>query len=92
MKWWKQKRRDPPAAVVQVRRDEGHPFGAVDRYVPLRTGEAALYRAIREGVPILDAAIWKLVRLCGGVGVRCADPKAQAGLETFFRTVDTGWA
>ena len=91
MKWWKQKRREPPAAVVQVRRGEGQPFGVLDRYVPLRGGEIALYRAIREGVPILDAAIWKLVRLCGGVGVRCANPKAQAGLEEFFRTVDTGW-
>ena len=91
MKWWKQKRREPPAAVVQVRRGEGQPFGVLDRYVPLRGGEIALYRAIREGVPILDAAIWKLVRLCGGVGVRCADPKARQGLETFFRTVDTGW-
>ena len=91
MKWWKQKRREPPAAVVQVRRGEGQPFGVLDRYVPLRGGEIALYRAIREGVPILDAAIWKLVRLCGGVGVRCADPKARQGLEAFFRTVDTGW-
>ena len=91
MKWWKQKRREPPAAVVQVRRGEGQAFGVLDRYVPLRGGEIALYRAIREGVPILDAAIWKLVRLCGGGGVRCADPKAQAGLEAFFRTVDTGW-
>jgi hypothetical protein len=91
MKWWKQKRREPPAAVVQVRRGEGQPFGVLDRYVPLRGGEIALYRAIREGVPILDAAIWKLVRLCGGVGVKCADPAAQKGLEEFFRTVDTGW-
>ena len=91
MKWWKQKRREPPAAVVQVRRGEGQPFGVLDRYVPLRGGEIALYRAIREGVPILDAAIWKLVRLCGGVGVKCAGQTAQAGLEEFFRTVDTGW-
>ena len=91
MKWWKQRRREPPAAVVQVRRNEGQPFGVLDRYVPLRGGEIALYRAIREGVPILDAAIWKLVRLCGGVGVKCADSTAQKGLEEFFRTVDTGW-
>ena len=91
MKWWKQKRREPPAPVVQVRRGEGHPFGVVDRYVPLHTGEIALYRAIREGVPIVDAAIWKLVRLCGGGGVTCPNPKAQAGLERFFCTVDTGW-
>ena len=91
MKWWKQKRREPPAPVVQVRREEGHPFGVMNRYVPLCTGEAALYRAIREGVPIVDAAIWKLTRLCGGVGVRCANPEAQAGLDEFFRSVDTGW-
>lgn len=91
MKWWKQKRREPPAPIVQVRRGDGHPFGMLDRYVPLHTGEIALYRSIREGVPIVDAAIWKLVRLCGGVGVKCADRAAQAGLEEFFRTVNVGW-
>ena len=91
MRWWKQKRREPPAPVVQVRRGEGHPFGALDRYMPLRTGEMALYRAIREGVPIVDAAIWKLVRLCGGVSVRCGDPRAQEGLDRFLQTVDAGW-
>ena len=91
MKWWKQKRRELPAPVVQVRRGGSQPFGVLDRYVPLGTGEMALYRAIREGIPIVDAAIWKLVRLCGGVGVKCANPRAQRGLEEFFRTVDTGW-
>ncbi len=91
MKWWKQKRRQPPKPVVQVRREEGQPFGALNRYMPMGTGEIALYRAIREGVPIVDAAVWKLTRLCGGVGVKCGDSRAQAGLEEFFRTVDTGW-
>ena len=91
MKWWKQKRRQPPKPVVQVRREEGQPFGALDRYMPMGAGEIALYRAIREGVPIVDAAVWKLTRLCGGVGVKCGDARAQAGLEEFFRTVDTGW-
>ena len=91
MKWWKQKRRQPPKPVVQVRREEGQPFGALNRYMPMGTGEIALYRAIREGVPIVDAAVWKLTRLCGVVGVKCGDSRAQAGLEEFFRTVDTGW-
>ena len=91
MKWWKQKRRQPPKPVVQVRREEGQPFGALNRYMPMGTGEIALYRAIREGVPIVGAAVWKLTRLCGGVGVKCGDSRAQAGLEEFFRTVDTGW-
>ena len=91
MKWWKQRRREAPTPVVQVRQARGQPFGALDRYVPLRPGEIGLYRAIREGVPIVDAAIWKLVRLCGGVSARCGDPGAQAGLERFLQTVDAGW-
>mgnify|MGYP000435277711 CR=1 FL=1 len=91
MKWWERKRREPPAPVVQVRQGKGQPFGALDRYVPLSSGEVELYRAIREGVPLVDAAIWKLVRLCGGTTPRCGDGRAQAGLDRFWRTVDTGW-
>ena len=91
MKWWKQKHPKSPPPVVQVRQGGGHPFGALERYVPLRPGEMGLYRAIREGVPIVDAAIWKLVRLCGGTSVQCQDPGAQRELDRFWRTVDTGW-
>ena len=92
MKWWERRKREtPPAPVVQVRRGTGHPFGALDRYVPLCPGEGRLYRAIREGVPIVDAAIWKLVRLCGGVRPVCRDGAAQEGLDRFWREVDTGW-
>ena len=52
--------------AVQLREGGRHPFGALDGYVPLRHGEIAIYRAIREAVPIVDAAIWKLIRLTGG--------------------------
>ncbi len=58
--------------------------------MPLRNGEIALYRAIREAVPIVDAALIKLIRLVGGVRVQCGDPRAQEGLERFLRTVPTG--
>ena len=92
MKWFERKqKKEPRAPVVQVRQSSTHPFGALDRYIPLKGGEEQLYRAIREGVPIIDAAIWKLVRLCGGMVVRCADPGAQQGLEEFLHTVNTGW-
>mgnify|MGYP007060496800 CR=1 FL=1 len=91
MKWWERRKKEPAAPVVQVRQSTGQPFGVLDRYVPLHTGEMALYRAIREAVPIVDAAIWKLIRLCGGLTVHSRDSRAQRGLEEFFRTVDTGW-
>ena len=40
-----------------------------------------LYRAIREAVPVVDAAIRKLVRLAGGVGVTCPDKGGGGGAE-----------
>ena len=62
----------------------------LDGYVPLRNGEIALYRSIREAVPIVDAALRKLVRLAGGVQVLCRDKSAQEGLDWFLQHVNTG--
>ena len=78
------------AGAAQLREAHRHPFAVLDGYVPLRNGELQLYRAIREAIPVVDAAIAKLVRLCGGVRVECRDKTAQAGLEQFLRTVPTG--
>lgn len=82
----KEKRRQ--RLEVQTRREERHPFGALEGYVPLGGGELTLYRAIREAAPLVDAAIGKLVRLAGGV--RVTAPEGQRGLEEFLRTVDVG--
>ena len=79
-----------PAACAQLRDASRHPFSALDGYVPLGRGEQMVYRAIREGIPVVDAAISKLVRLCGGVSVLCRDAAAQEGMERFLRTVPTG--
>ena len=93
MRWFERQKKQPKTAVpvVQLRQEESHPFSALAGYLPLQNGQTALYRSIREAVPIVDAAIWKLVRLCGGVGVKSGDPAAQRGLERFWREVDTGW-
>ena len=94
MKWFERQKKtgkSPAAPVVQVRRDEGHPFSALNGYQPLVGREVTVYRSIREAVPIVDAAIWKLVRLCGGVQPVARDPAAQRELERFWNSVDTGW-
>ena len=91
MRWWKQRHREASPPVVQVRRSEGHPFGVLDRYTPLGGGSVELYRAIREGVPVVEAAVWKLVRLCGGVHPICRDKRAQEELDAFWQGVNTGW-
>ena len=78
------------AAAAQLRDAGRHPFVQLDGYVPLYNREVALYRAIREAVPVVDAAICKLVRLCGGLTVTCRDRRAQEGLNRFLRTVYVG--
>jgi hypothetical protein len=90
MKWFQKKEHELVPAQVQTRDAGRHPFGALDGYVPLRNGEIDLYRAIREAVPVVDAAIVKLIRLCGGVSVLCRDEKAQEGMDRFLRAVPTG--
>ena len=87
---WGNKRSPAAGTAVQLRDGERHPFGMLERYVPLRNGEFELYRSIREAVPVIDAAIWKLVRLAGGVRVRCGEAAAQEGRDRFLRQVNTG--
>ena len=85
------KKKEPGGGLaVQIREGGRHPFGVLDGYVPLRHGEIDLYRSIREAVPIVDAAIWKLIRLAGGVVVQCEDGRAQKELDWFLQHVDTG--
>ena len=85
----KKERGGVQAAAVQLR-NGAQPFGMLERYVPLRSGEVQIYRAVREAVPAVDAAIYKLIRLTGGVGVRCADAAAERALSEFLRTVPVG--
>ena len=90
MKWRKKQAEAAELSAVQLRNGERHPFGALGDYVPLRHGEARLYRAVREAVPVVDAAIYKLIRMCGGLAVRCGDPGAERELAEFLRTVPVG--
>ena len=89
--WKRRRKEESPPAQVQIRPAQRHPFQLIDGYIPMHRPEFRLYRAIREAVPVVDAAILKLVRLSGGVRVLCQDPGAQAGLNEFLRTVPAGW-
>lgn len=80
------KKQSVAAAAAQLRGGMQRPFGAGLPAVP--PGEAQLYRAMRQSLPVLDAAIGKLVRLSGGFTVRSA--QQQAALNEFLRTVPCG--
>ena len=89
----KRKRKEQVAVTAeacQLRTGETHPFGALKRFVPLGTSEEWVYRELREAIPVLDAAVGKLVRLSGGFEVKCKNAEAQHKLEHFLQNVPCG--
>ena len=88
----KKKRKETgPVAVCQLRNGQSHPFGALRHFVPLGSGEEEIYRQLREAIPVLDAAVGKLVRLSGGFSVKCRNLLAQNRLEQFLKTLPCGY-
>lgn len=50
--------------------------------------ERRLYKSLRENVPIIDAAVCKLVRLTGGFNIRCSDKNAEEDINYFLKNVN----
>lgn len=63
------------------------PFGALGSYSapPALCGD--LYRTLREAIPVIDAGIYKLVRLVGGFQAICADTRFQPILDDFCKNI-----
>ncbi len=68
----------------------GHPFGILDGYVPLGVPQIRLYYTLREAIPVIDAAILKIVRLTGGFEIKCSEKAAQNAVDEFIRFVPVG--
>lgn len=52
--------------------------------------ENGLYESLRKSVPVIDAALSKIVRLTGGYRVLCLDEKYQEMLDDFVAQVPVG--
>ena len=87
----KKKEQNGAGLATQLRESAPGAFGLTGA-AALGGSEAEIYRAMRENVPILDAAIGKLVRLTGGFTVTCGDRAAEKGLRQFLKTVPVGHA
>ncbi len=83
MKFFKTKKR----RALQTSADN---FSSADRFHLASSFEGEVYAALRESVPIIDAAIEKIVRLCGDFEVTCADKTAEKMLKSFLRDVPFG--
>ena len=90
LKFWKRGDTGLAAQAVQLRSREAHPFAQLRNFTPQRSGELRLYQAVRGAVPVVDAAVCKLIRLSGGVKVLCDDLETQTALRTFLERVNAG--
>ena len=78
---------EPAAAVQTVPGGRGGAFsGALDRYQAAGM-ERKLSDTLRLTVPIIDAAVCKIVRLTGGVSVQCESRRAREDLNRFLESV-----
>ena len=86
----KRKENAVAAQACQLRNIQTYPFGALSNARMLGDGEDRLYRQIRAAIPVLDAAVGKIVRLSSGFSVQCKNPVAQQKMEEFLKNVPTG--
>lgn len=88
MNWFKKKQKNSNIEVQTAgSANHVHPFGYIRNYAPLGSCEKQLYKSLRESVPVIDAAIYKIVRLIGGFQVICDDMEAQSRLKYFLENV-----
>ncbi len=90
MSWRKRKtdQKTKTQTILQAVREEKNPFRFMEQYTPLSPPELRLYESIREGVPIIDSAIYKMIRLTGGFSFVCENKQAEKKLEEFSKTVN----
>ena len=80
------------SAVVAVPQTYGakHPFTLLNGYNPMSSADMALFKSLREAIPIIDAAIYKIVRLIGSFSVECENKSAERLLKNFLENVNVG--
>lgn len=69
---------------------KSHPYDALSDPETVGKADIRLYSTLRDAIPVIDAAISKLVRLLGTFEVVCADKKAQKALSDFLKNVPVG--
>ena len=90
MKWFSKKQENEEMPVVQTAaKSVLHPYSELYHKGCVSSREFELYRTLRETVPIIDAAIGKIVRLMGCFQIKCERQSAEKKLNEFLKSVRT---
>ncbi len=88
-----QKNKDTPPALSAVTVETGRkndPLQSLAGIFPQSIPALKLYESLRQSVPMIDAALCKIVRLTGNFTVECKNPAAQRAVEDFAAHVKVG--
>ena len=82
-------KKDKKAAVqtVSTGSNVGHPFSIIENYSPRSEFEMKLYSTLKEAVPVIDAAISKIVRLVGDFKISCEDKEIEYEINKFMSNI-----
>lgn len=75
---------------VQTGYVNSHPFSQLNGYTPMNCINNRVYTSLREGVPIIDSAINKIIRLIGGFSFVTGNEIVDNNMKIFFESINVG--
>ncbi|MGN1201707.1 MAG: hypothetical protein ACI4RF_00315, partial [Eubacterium sp.] len=77
------------ASSVQTSSRAKHPYYQLTAYLPMN-GESRVYASLRDAVPIIDAAINKIVRLAEGFHFETGNEILDSKMNSYFENINVG--
>lgn len=78
-----------PACAVQTSMASTHPWYQYGSFTPL-CKNTMVYASLRESVPVIDAAISKIVRLCASFHFETGNERLDGEINDFFENINVG--
>lgn len=77
------------ASAVQTSSASRHPYYRLSSYMPLN-GKSRVYAQVRQAVPIIDAAVNKIIRLTDGFRFETGDEMLDIRMNDYFDSINVG--
>lgn len=77
------------ASAVQTSSASRHPYYRLSSYMPLN-GKSRVYAQVRQAVPIIDAAVNKIIRLTDGFRFETGDEMLDIRMNDYFNNINVG--
>lgn len=87
--WQKNKKTESIKTVQTVLRETRNNSPIFSRFAVQTRTERQLYTTLRESVPIIDAALCKIIRLIGGFKIVTSSAESQKIADSFVKNVRT---